>query len=297
MLIYIAFFAHVCYNKNMDTFKPHTKPLNYDYLFDPVPTSAERKAEYYCHMHNDYEMLFFFDGSADYIIENQLYHLSKNTLLIIKPMVYHGINIISSQPYERSVFYFSKLALSESHRHIIDKVHPVYHIQEHTPLHNIFDNLRACEKIFDQEEFEYLKTSSLYNILSNLNHLPPEKQYSPLDQDGALLDRIIKFIHSNPERVLNTQVLSDLFFVSKSWIDHKFKTILKISPKQYINQKKILYAQSLILSGVPILEVSERCNYTNYTTFYRQYKSFLNHKPIQDQPIFPHSSTKKEKND
>lgn len=272
---------------------PHVKPLSYNYFLDQEPTSAERKAEYYCHMHNDYEILFFFDGNADYIIENQTYHLNKNTLLVIKPMVYHGINIISSQPYERIVFNFSKLALVEAHQLVIDKVGPVYRIPERSPLYNIFDNLRVCEKVFDEEEFEYLKTSSLYNIIANLHHLSVDEQLSSTDNN--ILDRIIKYIHSNPELPLNTQILSDRFFVSKSWIDHTFKTVLKISPKQYINQKKILYAQSLILSGVPIVEVSERCNYTNYTTFYRQYKTFLNHEPACDRS--PQSPTKKGKND
>ena len=275
----------------MNTFMPHEKPLSYDYLLDQNPTSAERKAEYYCHMHNDYEILFFFDGNADYIIENQTYHLNKNTLLVIKPMVYHGINIISSQPYERIVFNFSKLKLAEVHQLFIEQVGSVYHIAEHSPLYNIFVDLRTCEKIFDAEEFEYLKTSSLYNIISNLHHLSTEEQLTPTDNN--ILDQIIKYIHSNPELALNTEILSDRFFVSKSWINHTFKNILQISPKQYINQKKILYAQSLILSGVPIVEVVERCNYTNYPTFYRQYKNFLNHEPVSDRP--PQSSTKREK--
>ena len=231
-------------------------------------------------MHNDYELLFFYRGNADYIIENQTYHLKKNDLLLIKPMVYHGIRILSSETYERGVFNFAKQALSDTQWEQLETASPIYHVTEHSPIKNIFDNLRSCESIFDKQEFEYLVNTSLYNILINLRYLTSKENTLENRQDK--LDNILQYIHSHLEMDLNTQVLSERFFVSKSWIDHAFKAHLNISPKQYINQKKILYAQSLILSGVPIMEAFERCNYKNYTTFYRQYKAFLGYEPFFD---------------
>lgn len=264
----------------MKIFKPHSKQFQYDYLLDTEPTSSERQQEYYSHMHNDYEILFFYSGNADYMIENQTYHLKKNDMLLIKPMVYHGIRILSSEPYERCVFNFAKRALTNTQWDSLEQASPIYHIVDHSPIKNIFDNLRHCEKIFDKQEFEYLIKSSLYNILTNLRYLPSEK--AALEKREDKLNEIIQYIHSHLELNLNTQILAERFFVSKSWIDHNFKAHLNMSPKQYINQKKILYAQSLILSGVSIMEAFERCNYKNYTTFYRQYKTFLGYEPYLD---------------
>lgn len=275
----------------MNTYVQHTKQISYDYLYDKAPTSEERKQEYYCHMHNDYELLFFFDGNIDYIIENSQYHLNKNDLLLIKPMTLHGANILSPQPYERIVINFNRLALPESYENILKDLGSVYHIQNGSPIYNLFYNLRACEKFFNEEEFTFLKTSTLYNAIANLHYLSSEEFE---ETHHNLLDDIIKYIQENPELPLTSQVLANKFYVSKSWIDHNFKTHLNLSPKQYINQKKILYAQSLILSGESISEVVERCNYVNYTTFYRQYKSILNKEPQQDKlPTTPHNLRKK----
>lgn len=264
----------------MNTYRPHSKHLHFDYLLDTSPTASDRKNDYYCHMHNDYEVLFFYKGNADYTIENQSFHLKTNDMLIIKPMVYHGLNVLSSEPYERCVFNFSKMVLSEEQHAVIEKASPIYRIEENSPIRYIFDTLRACEKVLSEKEFEYMINSSLYNILANLRHLPARKRHTK--SESTKLDEIIEYIHSHPEAELNTQTLAERFFVSKSWIDHTFKTHLKMSPKQYINQKKILYAQSLILSGTPITEAAEKCNYKNYTTFYRQYLTFLGHEPYQD---------------
>lgn len=279
----------------MNTIKYHWTPLRYDYLLDNEPTSAARQNEYYMHMHNDYEILFFFDGNADYVIENKLYHLKKNSLLFIKPMVYHGLHVLSSQPYERAVFNFSKQALTESQRSFVDKLDPFYCANEHSPLYNIFTSLRCNEKTFDEQEFDYLKTSSLYNVLSNLHHTINSETVIPAQSESAVLNDIIKYINENSDRKLDTQILSDKFFVSRSWIDHEFKKVLKTSPKKYINQKKVLYAQSLILDGYPPKDVVEMCNYENYSTFYRQYVTFLKHDPAYDKQIYSAMKIKRKK--
>ena len=88
-------------------------------------------------------------------------------------------------------------------------------------------------------------------MLSNLHHTVNSETIVTAQSESAVLNDIIKYINENSDRKLDTQILSDKFFVSRSWIDHEFKKILKTSSKKYINQKKVLYAQSLILDGYP----------------------------------------------
>lgn len=263
----------------MDTYRAHSKLLHYDYLLDTQPTSENRKREYYRHMHNDYEILFFYNGNVDYVIENQSYYLKNNDILIIKPMVYHGLNVLSADPYERCVFNFAKSILSDEQLKTLEEAGPIYHVEEGNPIRDIFNMLRLSEKTLTEKEFEYMTKSALHNLLSVLHHLPPVKTTS---KEMTKLDEIIEYINNHPQLSIDTQMLSKRFFISKSWIDHSLKTYLKMSPKQYINQKKILYAQSLILSGLLPSKVAEMCNYKNYTTFYRQYLYFLGHEPLQD---------------
>ena len=150
----------------MKKFVYHSIPLRYDYLLDKEPTSRERKKEYYLHMHNDYEILFFFDGNAEYVIENVIYPLKKNSLLFIKPMAYHGLRILSDVPYERAVLNFSKQALSEQQKEIVDHMESYYHPKENSPLYNVFSMLKELEPLFDENEFNLLKESSLSTIIS-----------------------------------------------------------------------------------------------------------------------------------
>ena len=53
---------------------------------------------------------------------------------------------------------------------------------------------------------------------------------------------------------------------------HLFEERMKISPKQYILQKKLALANKLIEDGVPPTLAAVRIGYDNYSNFYRMYR-------------------------
>ena len=70
-------------------------------------TLTPKKEDFYGHIHNEYELLFFYGGKADFDIGGKTYHLRKNDLILVKPAIYHYLNILSdSTPYDRAVFNF-----------------------------------------------------------------------------------------------------------------------------------------------------------------------------------------------
>ena len=236
---------------------------------------------YSSHIHDGYELLFFYEGDADYIIGGSIYHLQKNDMLLIQPSVFHNLRILSSRPYERIIFHFKESAVREDLLPFLKSAESFYQIPMDSPLKRIFDNLRDSEHLFSQEEFDYLSLTSLNCILNYLKYfnepIPKEKMAT-----NSNLEKILLYIDENPTLPLTIASLSEKFNLSPSWIAQSFKKTLGISPSQYINRKKITYAQSLINTGTSPVEAAGACSYINYTTFYRQYKKYLGVKPTQD---------------
>mgnify|MGYP003307143845 CR=1 FL=1 len=54
---------------------------------------------------------------------------------------------------------------------------------------------------------------------------------------------------------------------------------MKISPKQYILQKKLALASKLIDEGVPRTVAAMQVGYENYSNFYRMYQKHLHGVP------------------
>ena len=69
---------------------------------------------------------------------------------------------------------------------------------------------------------------------------------------------------------------------SKSSISHIFVEKMRITPKQYILQKKLALARKLINSGTPPTLAAVRIGYDNYSDFYRIYRKHTGHPPSKE---------------
>lgn len=255
-----------------------SKNLSYEYLNTDKPV----KEQFVKHIHNDYEILYFKKGDADYIVGATRYHLKKNDLLIIKPAEYHQLMILSPANYERHVINFTDKAIPKELISNFHKLHQIYSIREDSAIDKIFEELIPLLDSKNKKDNVILQISyALKFIIMSLFNTPESvKKTSALT--NSTLTEIVKFIDKNPEKPLNASVLSVKFFVSPSWITHTFKKNLGIGLKQYINVKKIMYAQQLIFKGTKPTKVAEILSFENYSTFYRLYKKYVGTIPQVD---------------
>ena len=232
------------------------------------------------HMHNGYEIFYFVRGDAEYIIEGSVYKLRPGDLFLIHPRKFHYLRPVSNATYERFVIHFSLEEISEELQTFVKASSEHYRITPNSLAAKLFDTWSEAETIFSAEDLsEYLKTV-LRSALLFIKYLPDEGAVHPIRKDSTL-DAILKYIDSHPQEQLNADILSAKFYMSSSWIVHTFKSNLSISLMQYIQKKRILYAESLIQSGISPTDTAKLCNYESYSTFYRQYKKILGISPME----------------
>ena len=65
------------------------------------------------HHHNDYEIYFLVSGSRKYFIENTIYTLKPNQIVIFKPGIPHQVTVNLYIPYERQLVYVTPQLISE----------------------------------------------------------------------------------------------------------------------------------------------------------------------------------------
>ena len=230
------------------------------------------------HMHNGYELLYFVRGDAEYIIEGSVYRLQMGDLLFIPPRRFHYLAPISNSTYERYVINFPLECVPENLRDFVSNAKEIYTIPKNSLADGFFKNWEEAEKNFSKEDMSTYLKSTLPQILLFIKYLPDKKSIQPIRID-ATLESILEYIDSHPEESLTAETLSMKFYMSRSWIVHAFKKHLGISLMQYIQKKRVLYAESLIYNGATPIEAFKICKYENYSTFYRQYKKILGTSP------------------
>ena len=76
-------------------------------------------------------------------------------------------------------------------------------------------------------------------------------------------------------------IANECGFFDSSHLNKHFKLNFGITPKQYINEKRLLHAKNLILLGKRPTDIYEQCGFLTYTSFFRSYKKYFDKSPSQ----------------
>lgn len=87
-----------------------------------------------------------------------------------------------------------------------------------------------------------------------------------------LLDQIIGYIEHHYADRLTMSGVAKRFYVSERTISALFRKRLGTTFNQFLTQRRLIAAKSLILEGLPMETAAERAGFADYSTFYRAFR-------------------------
>lgn len=233
------------------------------------------------HSHNDYELIFFTQGDVSYTVENKKFQLKKYDLIITRPAVFHNLIINSACEYDRYNFL---LSLNGFYADILSSISDdvdVINCADDTIIIDSFKKLDFYEENYSEEEFQKVACALLTEICYKLKY-KNEASVQPYKPLPDIIKKAIDYINANLFEIKDIAEVSSALFVSKNYFFRVFKQELKISPKKYITNKRLLRAQNLLRAGEKPTAVYLDCGFDNYTSFYKQYVSEFGYPPSQE---------------
>lgn len=244
--------------------------------------STPKIGAYHRHMHNTYEILYFLQGDAEYIIESSVYRLKPRDLLLIRPRSFHYLSPLSDATYERFVIQFPADKIPASCIEFAESAKEIYRVPNGSPVDRLFESWSEAETLLSENEMKEFLYSTVTHIMLYLRHLTEESEAEPV-RENPILENILRYIDTNPTERFTASALAAKFFVSTSWLTHTFRQNLGVSLGEYSEKKRILFAEACIREGKSPTDASKLCGYDNYSTFYRQYKKILGRTPRDDE--------------
>ena len=233
------------------------------------------------HCHDRYEITYLLSASGRYIVEGDEHKVSNGSLLLISPMSYHRVEIDSADA-EGITIHFEKNALTDNIASMLDGL--CEGIDSHgrfysagslsDELISIFDRFSVAAGLRD-ERMAYMQ-ALLTEIIILL--CVSEGQQMTVS-DGDLGARVARYINANFKKNISLDKLARRFFVSKYYLCRAFKKHSGISVHAYINHKRIIFAKSLIESGMTASGAAEKVGYGDYSAFYRAYVKIVGKPP------------------
>ncbi len=238
------------------------------------------------HLHNEWEIYYFQNGTASYIIGNKMFKLQNNDLLIVPPQVFHRAIVDSNIFYERTIISFPTDKISKNVIKIAQNLPMKFNIENHQLLKSLIRSVESFVDDADKQTVSNLIVKTVELIFFHLSKFCQQTLISATPQNllNSLFSNILTYIDEHLCEKLSLQNLAKQFYTSSSWISHHFKQSLGTSCLKYINTKRILQAQRLIQQGELPTEVCFKYCYADYSSFYRQYKQVIGNSPEKDKP-------------
>ena len=242
--------------------------------FDNVTSSG-----FFQHFHDFYEVLYFVKAKADYIIENNVYPVSDGDIILISPGKYHFLSPGENQYYERLVFHFSPKILMQANLlpQAFEKTEYLKK-SEHPELASLMDKLINKCNHFSDEHLITQARMTLTDFLMSLLYVTVSDDSTYTISDKISNDAI-KYIADNLASIQCIDDISNALFISRSTLQHAFKTSMQVPIMKFVRNKKIVIARTLIQNGSSPSEAAEAVGFNEYSTFFRCYKNYFGHPP------------------
>lgn len=241
------------------------------------------------HAHDFLELYYFLDGSVTYYIEDQVYDLCPGDLLIIPAGKMHRPVIANEHAaYERMVLWIT----------------PQYLQSIDSPAGDLQKNLQKvgehgyCVPFRDDETV--FVTALLKKLLyMQKNDTDPKfcagavelylwtifRSYGVIDtthrNETQVIPQVIRYITEHFSEPLTLEDIAAEFFVSKSYLNRHFKAYTNSTVYAYIMALRLTHARRMLREGIPAVEAGRECGFSDYSTFYKAFKTQTGLSPQQ----------------
>ena len=252
----------------------HGNPYHFRRTFEPHP----KYDDYYRHCHANYELYVFFEGNLDFVIEDKVYKLQPNVMLLIPPYTYHYAALHNpDEPYHRLIINFSRIFVYPELQPVLDSAaNPsLWNAEKHGAL------LRDLEENFSRYKHgdcSLLVQFFVNRLLMDLKYM--QKSPAPSETLHPTVSRILSYVNEHIREPLSLKTIAQNTFLNPSHLSQIFSAYMKISVMDYVKQKKIYLAEELIREERRSpTEASRELGFGDYSTFYRLYKKYMHATP------------------
>ena len=247
--------------------------------------------EFSYHYHDFHKVVIFLSGKVTYHIEGKAYHLKPWDILLVSRHAIHKSEIDASVPYERFILWIKNdipnKQLLQCFQKASDRSYNLVRLNS-SLQEKLKDVLFELEASARSEAFgkDILTQALFQEFMVYLNRIFLEKQYI-FDKKSYSYDsqiaNILKYINHHLGEDLSVDALASRHYISKYHLMRKFKEETGYTLHNYVINKRLLQARTLISEGTPILKAAHESGFAEYSTFSRAYSKQFGKAPSEEQ--------------
>ncbi len=233
------------------------------------------------HSHNYVELLFLQSGECEIYIEEKIYKLHKNYMIItpngfkhkLLPGSYKCKSLMLTIPLN-----FMNLALAADFNDILYKRAIKLDSDKVKFTKGMFEKIKIEYNLHDKYSSEILKNLILEFFVGFLRDLKNDLDF---EKEITLVDEITMYLFEHFSEDLNQKTIAQMFYISRSYLSKLFKAKTGWGFNEYLNKIRIEQAKvSLKTTTLPITEIAFSCGFNDSNYFSKSFKKFEGVSPL-----------------
>ena len=231
------------------------------------------------HIHETLEIFLNVDSNVSFLVNNRLYPVKKGDALISRANEMHvgifnearihehfclWIDADESSPifdFLRSKDYSSHISFDESTSKQLTEL--FFELEDHIKRGNKGVGKASC----------FLKIMTIFNesqaVSTKTEAVPPE------------LQKILDDINENFTRYKTVKDIIENRYISAPTLNRWFREYVRLSPKKYLESKKLSYAASLLASGASVTDACLASGFSDCSHFIALFKKQFGKTPLK----------------
>ena len=215
-------------------------------------------------------------------MEQQCFHMERGDLLVIRPGQYHRPAMLDQSNYERITLNFqdallqhfstAKSNLSAIFREPSNQTVFFVHLSDEQ-LHHYLSLVSAIESLLDNDAFgtDVIIQSLLTQLFVLINRAFRTSDQQTSNIMPKLIRDLLRYIDSNLSEKITLETLEHEFYLNGTYISRQFKKHTGLTLRNYLLERRISYARTLLSSEMSITEVCQRAGFSDYANFIRSF--------------------------
>ncbi len=236
-------------------------------------------------IHDAFEIIFVIKGNLTYSTSKKTYAVSDNSIIFTRPGDYHMLNLNNCSVYERYDIIFDEKTVMESLMKRVPEDLDIIIPKNPDFFLSLFKKFDFYCKIFSGDELSRIISNLVEEVFFNIVHTaenPEDNLRTIAFQTNPILEKVVEYIETHISESFSVESMCRELYISKSYLLKLFNTHMQMSPKKYVLSRQMIRAQNLLRSGIKPTEVFADCGFSEYSAFYRSYKSFFGYCPSEE---------------
>lgn len=263
-----------------------------------VPVGANQM-----HSHDFYELLYIEEGEFACHVDNHLYLLQEGDFMLIDRNSLHHYQYVENrhEKTRRILLWVTReylLTLSEADVDLtvcFDRgKSPVWHFPQNQ-TRQLMDFLEKLSELYGNREKKdavYLAENALIEraymtlFFSGLNRLCREPAFQSMEGEivyDPMAKQVLEYMDAHIDSALTVEELAAQAALSKYYFLRRFSMATGMTVHEVVIKKRLMYACRMMADGMPVSEAWSRCGYTDYSSFFRKFKSVYGISPREFQ--------------